>query len=38
MVSGVVPGFDMKAIEKQRKHTIDIMKSLPKGLVFDGKI
>ena len=34
MVSGIVPGFD---IEKQRKHTIDIMKALPKDLVFDGK-
>ena len=34
VVSGIVPGFD---IEKQRKHTIDIMKALPKDLVFDGK-
>lgn len=37
VVSGLVPGVDLKAIEKQRKHTVDIMKSLPKGLVFDGK-
>ena len=37
VVSGIVPGVDIRAIEKQRKHTIDIMKALPKGLVFDGK-
>ena len=37
VVSGKVPGLDIRAIEKQRKHTIDIMKALPKGLVFDGK-
>ena len=34
VVSGIV---DIRAIEKQRKHTIDIMKALPKGLVFDRK-
>ena len=26
----------MKAIEKQRKHTVYKMIALPKGLVFDG--
>ena len=28
---------DMRAIERQRKHTMDVMKALPKGLIFDGK-
>ena len=36
-VSGLLPKLDPKEVEKQRKHTIDVIKSLPKGLVFDGK-
>ena len=33
-VSGLAPIPDMNAIERQRKHTMDVMKALPKGLVF----
>ena len=36
-ISGIAPMPDMRAIERQRKHTMDVMKALPKGLIFDGK-
>ena len=36
-IGGIAPMPDMRAIEKQRKHTMDVMKALPKGLTFDGK-
>ena len=36
-VGGLVSKPDPVAVEKHRKHTIDVMKSLPKGLTFDGK-
>ena len=36
-VSGIAPIPDMRAIERQRRHTMDVMKALPKGLIFDGK-
>ena len=36
-VSGIAPILDMRAIERQRRHTMDVMKALPKGLIFDGK-
>ena len=35
--SGLAPIPNMNAIERQRKHTMDVMKALPKGLVFDEK-
>ena len=36
-IGGIAPMPDMRAIERQRKHTMDVMKALPKGLIFDGK-
>ena len=36
-VSGIAPIPDMRTIERQRRHTMDVMKALPKGLIFDGK-
>ena len=36
-IGGIGPMPDMRAIERQRKHTMDVMKALPKGLIFDGK-
>ena len=36
-VGGLVSKPDPVAVEKHRKHTTDVMKSLPKGLTFDGK-
>ena len=36
-VSGIAPIPDMRAIERQRRHTMDVMMALPKGLIFDGK-
>ena len=35
--SGIAPMPDMRAIERQRRHPMDVMKALPKGLIFDGK-
>ena len=36
-VSGLLPKLDPKEVVKQRKQTTYVIKSLPKGLVFDGK-
>ena len=36
-VSGIAPIPDMRAIERQQRHRMDVMKALPKGLTFDGK-
>ena len=36
-IGGIAPMPDIRAIERQRKHTMDVMKALPKGLIFDGK-
>ena len=36
-IGGIAPMPDMRAIERQRKHTMDVMKALPKGLIFDWK-
>ena len=36
-IGGIAPMPNMRAIERQRKHTMDVMKALPKGLIFDGK-
>ena len=36
-IGGIAPMPDMRAFERQRKHTMDVMKALPKGLIFDGK-
>ena len=34
-VSGIAPIPNMRAIERQGRHTMDVMKALPKGLIFD---